>query len=424
MDPQFGTAVPPSSNGVQPSPTVASSSTPSAQPQAAGQTLDFSDQYVELAARLVSPLLTPQAEALQPLTAGPPPTLSTFLSASTMRAVCSSWATSNANLPTFSCSSPMQTDNRASCRFMPWSSQGLPCCCNCLSPSRKAPLLFFRADFALALSHRLRGLLSAHPRPPMPVLSLTSFDTAISTASLALVLASLYSPAVLSHVEPDNAPSVLATAVFFGLNRLADLAFRLCEESVAKAKTPEEIATWVAYVDRDGVVPHASGSGLESRTSTPLSSGAAANGGAAPASPSGSAATGASGADPAGAASPSASSSTMYEGRLRSVLLSRILRLPSETGAFSLPTAGPAQAQLIEVLKPLPFDLFKRVIEDSNFAVPSDMDRCKPLRLVPPENAKLILFLAGPAQSTLPKRSSPLGNSISSRSPRRRVHPD
>ncbi|BGP53850.1 hypothetical protein JCM8202v2_001422 [Rhodotorula sphaerocarpa] len=329
MDPQFGTAVPPSSNGVQPSPTVASSSTPSAQPQAAGQTLDFSDQYVELAARLLM--------------------------------------------------------GYQQCEFADFQLQ------------------FTHADgqqsllslHALVVS-RLRGLLSAHPRPPMPVLSLTSFDTAISTASLALVLASLYSPAVLSHVEPDNAPSVLATAVFFGLNRLADLAFRLCEESVAKAKTPEEIATWVAYVDRDGVVPHASGSGLESRTSTPLSSGAAANGGAAPASPSGSAATGASGADPAGATSPSASSSTTYEGRLRSVLLSRILRLPSETGAFSLPTAGPAQAQLIEVLKPLPFDLFKRVIEDSKFAVPSDMDRFNFAKKVVAARKQHFLSLASP----------------------------
>lgn len=58
MDPQFGTAVPPSSNGVQPSPTVASSSTANANPSRSAEVqLEFADQYAELAARLVSYLL-------------------------------------------------------------------------------------------------------------------------------------------------------------------------------------------------------------------------------------------------------------------------------------------------------------------------------------------------------------------------------
>lgn len=219
--------------------------------------------------------------------------------------------------------------------------------------------------------------MSSQPRPPMPILPLSSPDTAVTAGALSLLLAALYSPDVLTHVDSINAPDFLATAVYFGLTRFADLAYQFCEESVRKAKTADEIAGWVAYIDRDGVTPQhqqASGSNGDSRASTPLQG--MMNGGLPmPGSPVSAAARGGNlnGVAGGGGGPPPAS----YEGRLLAVLLDRILRLPSETGAF-VPTAGPAaQAQLVEVLKPLPFDIFKRVIEDSRFEVPSDMDRCE-----------------------------------------------
>lgn len=214
--------------------------------------------------------------------------------------------------------------------------------------------------------------MSSQPRPPMPVLPLSSPDTAVTAGALSLLLAALYSPDVLTHVDPSNAPTFLATAVYFGLTRFADLAYQFCEESVRKAKTADEIAGWVAYIERDGVTPQqASGSSNDSRASTPLQG--MMNGGL-PSSPAAAARGGnLNGVAGGGGGPPPAS----YEGRMLAVLLDRILRLPSETGAF-VPTAGPAaQAQLVEVLKPLPFDIFKRVIEDSRFEVPSDMDRCE-----------------------------------------------
>lgn len=220
--------------------------------------------------------------------------------------------------------------------------------------------------------------MSSQPRPPMPILPLSSPDTAVTAGALSLLLAALYSPDVLTHVDSSNAPTFLATAVYFGLTRFADLAYQFCEESVRKAKTPDEIAGWVAYVERDGVTPQvqqASGSNSDSRTSTPLQGTMNGGGLPMPGSSSPAAARGGNLNGVAGGGPPPAS----YEGRLLAVLLDRILRLPSELGAFvsSPTTVGPAQAQLVEVLKPLPFDIFKRVIEDSRFEVPSDMDRCE-----------------------------------------------
>ncbi|GAA5964664.1 hypothetical protein JCM8115_004703 [Rhodotorula mucilaginosa] len=317
MDPQFGTAVAPSSNGVQPSPTVASSSTANAnQSRPTEVQLEFADQYAELAARLLA--------------------------------------------------------GYTSCEFADFQLQFNHADGQQSHYSLHA-LVVSRAPLLLQL---LRGLMSSQPRPPMPILPLSSPDTAVTAGALSLLLAALYSPDVLTHVDSINAPDFLATAVYFGLTRFADLAYQFCEESVRKAKTPEEIAGWVAYIDRDGVTPQhqqASGSNGDSRASTPLQG--MMNGGlpmpGSPASPAAARGGNLNGVAGGGGGPPPAS----YEGRLLAVLLDRILRLPSETGAF-VPTAGPAaQAQLVEVLKPLPFDIFKRVIEDSRFEVPSDMDR-------------------------------------------------
>lgn len=277
--------------------------------------------------------------------------------------------------------------------------------------------------------------MSSQPRPPMPILPLSSPDTAVTAGALSLLLAALYSPDVLTHVDSSNAPTFLATAVYFGLTRFADLAYQFCEESVRKAKTPDEIAGWVAYVERDGVTPQqqqASGSNSNSRASTPLQG--MMNGGGLP-MPGSSSPAAARGGNLNGVAGGGGPPPASYEGRLLAVLLDRILRLPSELGAFvsSPTTVGPAQAQLVEVLKPLPFDIFKRVIEDSQFEVPSDMDRCElslsVLGVWSLVRENLIFCLLGRdvcKQSTLPKRSSPPASSITCRPPRppRPAHPD
>ncbi|POY76585.1 hypothetical protein BMF94_0174 [Rhodotorula taiwanensis] len=320
MDPQFGTAIPPANGDAQPSPTVASTSTASAAQPAgtsAGPALSYADHYVDLAERLLNGYTRCEFTDFQ----------LQFTHADGQQTVLALHA-----------------------------------------------IIVSRSPLFLQL---LRNLWANQSRPPVqPVLNMASPDSAVSASSLSLVIASLYSPAVLVHLDHKNAAAVLATAVFFGLNRLAELAFRLCEESVSKATSPEEIATWVEFVDREGVVPvHAVGSGLDSRSATPLPNGIAGlNGPGALSSPFGTAAPVAPNRL-ATAAPTSSSAAPSYEDRLRTLLLDRILRLPSELGAFAQGPPGPAQGQLVEVLKLLPFDLFKRIIEDSKFQVPSDMDR-------------------------------------------------
>ncbi|GAA5881283.1 hypothetical protein JCM3774_000952 [Rhodotorula dairenensis] len=313
MDPQFGTAAPQPSNGNQPSPTVASSSTASANAhqRPAEVHLEFADQYAELAARLLAGYTSCEFADFQ-----------------------LHFSHADGQQSTFSL--------------------------HALVVSR-APLLL----------QMLRGLMLHQPRPSTPILQLSSPDSAVTASALSLLLAALYSPDVLTHVEPSNAPTFLATAVYFGLTRFADLAFQFCEESVRRARTPDEIASWVAYIDRDGVAPQSSGSASDSRASTPLQG---LNGGppASPASAVSSSPRGGNQNNGGGLVGPAPAS---YEGRLLAVLLDRILRLPTETGAFVPPTAATAQGQLVEVLKPLPFEFFKRVIEDPKFEVPSDMDR-------------------------------------------------
>ncbi|BGP37815.1 Suppressor protein stp22 of temperature-sensitive alpha-factor receptor and arginine permease [Rhodotorula kratochvilovae] len=194
-------------------------------------------------------------------------------------------------------------------------------------------------------------LLAAFAIPARPALVfLPVSDPHITPSSLALVLASLYSPTVLSHLSPTTAPSVLATASFLGLERLAALALEICEASVAAARSAEDVLAWVAYVERDAGA--GSGATSPSRSSSPLGAGKA------------------NGLLPL----PSAGAET-YAARLRALLMERVVRLPGETGAFDPATAAQAQAALIDVLKRLPFEMFKAVVEDARFTVPTDMDR-------------------------------------------------
>ncbi|GAA5979197.1 hypothetical protein JCM11641_008458 [Rhodosporidiobolus odoratus] len=202
-------------------------------------------------------------------------------------------------------------------------------------------------------------LLSAFTTSPRPVLLLSILDPLINSSSLGLCLASLYSPSVLSHLSSATSPSVLATASFLGLERLATIAFEQCESSVLSARTADEVDFWVSFCEREKGPAFPS----SSATTTPLI----------PGSP---AATGPGGpTPPASVNGKSSSLSGGYESRLRTLLLDRIVRLPKELGAFEPATAAQTQPQLIDVLKRLPFEMFKTLVEDTRFEAPSDMDR-------------------------------------------------
>lgn len=196
-------------------------------------------------------------------------------------------------------------------------------------------------------------LLSGFATSPRPTLLLPILDSSITSASLGLSLASLYSPSVLAHLTPANAPQLLATASYLGLERLATLAFDLCEKSAASAKTSEEVSAWFAYVERERTGPF----GGPIRDSSP-----ALGGPTPPSSVNGSATNGSGGGG--------------YEARLRAVLFERVVGLAEELSAFDPVKAVETQPQLIDVLKKLPFEVFKAVVEDARFDAPSDMDRC------------------------------------------------
>ncbi|GAA5822736.1 hypothetical protein JCM11251_004359 [Rhodosporidiobolus azoricus] len=190
------------------------------------------------------------------------------------------------------------------------------------------------------------------PNTPRPTLLLPLSDPSITSSSLGLSLASLYSPSVLMHLDPATAPSVLATASFLGLERLAAAAFDLCEQSAKEAKTAEEVSGWIAYVEREkGPLPFAPSG---SSTSSP--------------------APGVNGKSPA-LSSSSSDFESSYETRLRFVLLSRLISLPTILSAFDKHRAAETQPQLIDILKRLPFEVFKVVVENEDFKAPSDMDR-------------------------------------------------
>ncbi|GAA5966820.1 hypothetical protein JCM21900_006101 [Sporobolomyces salmonicolor] len=206
----------------------------------------------------------------------------------------------------------------------------------------------------------LRALLQpAFAASPRPSLLLPFADPFITPQALGLVLASLYNPSVLSLLTPENAPEVLATAAFLGLDHLAALAYESCESSLRKATDPEEIDAWVRFIEREkgpaGAYPAGSSGG-----NSPL---------VVPGSPA------LSSDFPPSANGKMNSASTPYEAKLRVGLLDRIVRLPAEMGAFVPATAAQNQPRLVDVLKRLPFELFKAAVEDSRFSVPSDMDR-------------------------------------------------
>ncbi|CEQ39846.1 SPOSA6832_01398, partial [Sporobolomyces salmonicolor] len=208
----------------------------------------------------------------------------------------------------------------------------------------------------------LRALLQpAFAASPRPSLLLPFADPSITPQALGLVLASLYNPSVLSLLTPENAPEVLATAAFLGLDYLAALAYESCESSLRKATDPEEIDAWVRFIEREkgpaGAYPAGS-----SGSNSPL---------VLPGSPA------LSSDFPPSANGKTDSASTPYEAKLRIGLLDRIVRLPAEMGAFVPATAAQNQPRLVDVLKRLPFELFKAAVEDSRFSVPSDMDRCR-----------------------------------------------
>ncbi|GAA6016593.1 hypothetical protein JCM11491_006007 [Sporobolomyces phaffii] len=194
----------------------------------------------------------------------------------------------------------------------------------------------------LLRSHLHRGF--AHS--PKPVILLAIPDPSITFSSLSLVLASLYAPSILSHLAVDNCASILSTARFLGLDRLARRAFEQCQLALDHLETPQEIEQWVAYLERVRERDHVAGGG-----------GLAQNG--------------------TGTASPPPSASPVTA-TLRHTLLTRLTALASEYDAFDSKDPAKAsrgQTRLIEVLKPLPFEWFKLAIEDERFSTPSEMDR-------------------------------------------------
>ncbi|BGO97551.1 Parotid hormone [Rhodotorula toruloides] len=215
------------------------------------------------------------------------------------------------------------------------------------------------------LRHLIQAALASAPRP---TIFLNIPDPAVNANTLGLVLASLYSPTVLSHLNPEIAPSVLATATFLSLTRLANLAYEMCEAAVREAKTPEEVMRWVAYVERERAAEGGPGA------TTPITFvGPAMNGVSVPPSPSPS--TNSTSLLPSSVNGTAAPIPATYESRLRIVLLDRITRLPSEMGAFAPATEAQAQPALVNVLKRLPFEMFKAVVEDKRFEAPGDMER-------------------------------------------------
>ncbi|GAA5837536.1 hypothetical protein JCM9279_006783 [Rhodotorula babjevae] len=213
------------------------------------------------------------------------------------------------------------------------------------------------------------AFVSSGPAVRPVVLPLAFPDPAITPHAVGLVLASLYSPSVLRHLDESTAPAVLATAHFLGLDKLAHRALKLCEEAVTRARSADEVRRWVDYVEREagGAGARAALAGGSSGRSSPLvPNGAAGVNGALPL-PGSVAGWGSTGAAGAGAGA--------HEARLRSLLMDRIVYLPDELGAFEPKTAAAAQQELIPVLARLPFAMVKQVIEDSRFNVPTDLDR-------------------------------------------------
>ncbi|GAA5938688.1 hypothetical protein JCM3775_001961 [Rhodotorula graminis] len=213
------------------------------------------------------------------------------------------------------------------------------------------------------------AFLSSGPAVRPVVLPLALPDPAITPHALSLVLASLYSPAVLRHLDESTAPAVLATAHFLALDKLAERALALCEEVVKRATTADEVKRWVEYVDREAAAAAQGGgpggSSLSGRSSPLVPNGAVGVNGALPL-PGSVAGWGSTGAG-AGAGP--------HEARLRTLLMDRIVCLPDELGAFEPHTAAAAQQELIPVLARLPFAMVKQAIEDSRFNVPTDLDR-------------------------------------------------
>ncbi|GAA5848118.1 hypothetical protein JCM8547_004416 [Rhodosporidiobolus lusitaniae] len=209
-------------------------------------------------------------------------------------------------------------------------------------------------------------LVPAFASTPRPVVLLPLLDPSITASSLSLSLASLYSPSVLSHLSPSTAPQVLATASFLGLERLAALAFEHCESACARAATAEEIMSWIAFIERERGNTGGPGGGFSAFP--PSSSSTPGPGGPTPPS------SLRNGTKNGKSTSPFSHAGSP-ESRLLALLLTRLVRLSHDLGAFNSETAATTQPQLIEILKRLPFGVFKQVVEDPAFAAPSDMDR-------------------------------------------------
>ncbi|KAM0756437.1 hypothetical protein T439DRAFT_376628 [Meredithblackwellia eburnea MCA 4105] len=217
----------------------------------------------------------------------------------------------------------------------------------------------------------LRSLL--HQPPPHPpghqrTITLVAPSPLISSQSVHLALYSMYSPQIVGHIPPQTAHEVLATALWFGLDTLSQIAEKLCVDAVGSASTAPEVERWLGIVGAASTsqpsfrnlhhlqMQRNPSSGASSGTSSPAFS-HSQNGGPAKLNGNGSA-----------SASVSASASEDAFGRIEEHLLTRLRLMARE---------GPQGVDLVEVSAVLPFELFKDLMEGSDLAIPTDMERFK-----------------------------------------------
>lgn len=149
-------------------------------------------------------------------------------------------------------------------------------------------------------------------------------------------------------IGQSNAREVLGTAEFLGLPELASIAYELCKASI----NIESIPSWIEWCDaRDQRSLASSSSYTSDRTASP------AVGAAAPPGRS----TGWVAVEP--------SSSADYVSRLKGDIYAFI------TSTLSSHQSSPSDPRFLSIFTILPFELFKKCIEDPSLSLGTDQER-------------------------------------------------
>ncbi|GAA5999135.1 hypothetical protein JCM5350_007950, partial [Sporobolomyces pararoseus] len=164
-----------------------------------------------------------------------------------------------------------------------------------------------------------------------------SSSSYIDQESVSIVLASMYSPKVLLHLNKLNCKEVLKTFEWFGLRKLISFTKKFCRKVLEGIESVDEFHDWIEYLfsNNDDDQDEDEEVGLLS---------------------------------------------------LKEILFQRLKNLPIEFKAFYQDLAGDQEQQqgtargggqeiLIQVLRVLPFEWFKIVLENQDFKIPSEMDR-------------------------------------------------